>query len=305
MPTKTVRDAAAETTKSILEALESGTVPWHQPWSASSYGLPMSLSTGRPYRGVNVFLLMLEGASRGYTSSHWGTYRQIQERGGQVRKGEKSAQIVFWKLLKKDGEIVNGKPTVRTIPLLRLYHVFNVDQCDWSTDARLPAPAAERTEVEAIAAAADLVNDYLTSGPSLSHGGDRAYYAPPRDAICLPQRDDFVSAEHYYSTLYHEITHSTGHTSRLARQGIAEGTFGGFGSPVYSFEELVAEMGAAMLCGLAGINQAAVIPSSAGYIAHWLDVLRGDAGLVIKAAAQAQKAVDRVVGTTFETDEDS
>jgi len=299
--TKTVRDAAAETTKSVLEALEAGTVPWHQPWSAD-ISAPMSLSTGRPYRGINVFLLMMEGAARGYSSHHWGTYRQIQERGGQVRKGEKSTQIVFWKLLRKDEVKADGSPGVRMIPLLRLYHVFNVDQADWADDARLPV-VVDRADVDPIAEAESLIAEYLATGPTLTHGGDSAYYAPVADRIQLPVLTDFESAEHYYSTLYHEATHSTGHSQRLSREGVAAGTFGGFGSATYSFEELVAEMGAAMLCALAGINQAATLPATASYLAHWIEVLREDHNVIIRAASQAQKAVDLMCGTTFPDDE--
>jgi antirestriction protein ArdC len=297
---RTVRDAAAETTSAILAQLEAGTVPWQRPWSAGPVRVPTSLSTGKPYRGINVFLLDFEAMAKGYASPYWGTYRQIGERGGQVRKGEKSTQIVFWKLLDKT-ETVDGKAVARKIPLLRLFHVFNVAQCDWSDDARLPQ-VPETNPVEAIEHAAQLVAGYLATGPTLAHGGDSAYYRPATDAVQMPEMSAFESAEHYYSTLYHELTHSTGHDTRLKRDGIAQGTFGRFGDAVYSFEELVAEMGAAMCCLLAGINQAATLPSSASYLAHWVSALRGDASLIIKAASAAQKAVDRLAGTTFEED---
>jgi antirestriction protein ArdC len=263
--------------------------------------VPTSLATGKAYRGINVFLLDFEALAKGYASPYWGTYKQVGERGGQVRRGEKSTQIVFWKLLDRS-DVVDGKPVARKIPLLRLFHVFNVDQCDWSADAKLPAVPVPGP-VGAIEHARALVADYLDHGPTLAHGGDAAYYRPGTDAVQMPPLDAFQSAEHYYSTLYHELAHSTGHDSRLKRDGIAQGTFGRFGDPVYSFEELVAEMSAAMCCLLAGINQAATLPSSASYLAHWVSALRGDASLIIKAASAAQKAVDLLAGTTFtETD---
>jgi antirestriction protein ArdC len=298
---RSVRDAAAETTSAILAQLEAGTVPWQRPWTAGPVRVPTSLSSGKPYRGINVFLLDFEAMAKGYSSPYWGTYKQVGERGGQVRRGEKSTQIIFWKILSRTGQL-NGETVTQVIPLLRLFHVFNLDQCDWSADARLPA-VPEPNPVAAIEHARALVDGYLAHGPSLAHGGDSAYYRPASDAVQMPPLDAFQSAEHYYSTLYHELTHSTGHDSRLKRDGIAQGTFGRFGDPVYSFEELVAEMGAAMCCLLAGINQAATLPSSASYLAHWVSTLRGDASLIIKAASAAQKAVDLLAGTTFtETD---
>jgi len=298
--TKVVRDAAEVTTNKILEALKADIVPWQQEWTGNT-GLPTSLATGKLYRGVNVFTLWLTGAAAGYASNLWGTYRQIQERGGQVRKGEKSTEIVFWKIIEKK---VDGEDKVKKIPLLRLFHVFNIDQADWAEGARLPA-VPERTQVDPIEAAEALLADYLAGGPSLAYGGDKAYYKPGADHIQMPARDDFTSAEAFYSTLYHEASHSTGHSKRLSREGIAQGTFGAFGDKVYSQEELVAEMGAAILCAIAGIEQKATLDNSAAYIAHWVKALSDDHSLIIKAASAAQKAVDLIVGTTFDNGEES
>jgi antirestriction protein ArdC len=291
-----VKDTYTEITNQILALLEEGTVIWQQPWKTIADGMPTSLSTGKLYRGINIFILEFESMIKGYSSNLWGTYRQIQERGGQVRKGEKSTSIVFWKLLSKDVE-VDGETKTKRIPLLRTYNVFNVNQCDWADDAKLP-PVAERPQVDVIEAAEALIADYLAKGPSLGHGGDRAFYHHAQDHIQMPLRDSFVNGEEYYSTLYHEATHSTGHAKRLHRQGIAEGTFGKFGDPVYSYEELVAEMGAAMLSGIAGIEQT-TIAASAAYLNHWKQVLKEDNKVIVQAAAQAQKAVDLILGNTF------
>ena len=296
---RTVRDAAEETTKSMLAHLEAGVVPWQKPWSSASQ-IPLSLSSGKPYRGVNVFTLLITGWTKGYTSSYWGTYKQISERGGQVRKGEKGAEVILWRPIEKT-EKVDGKDTKKKILLMRLFHVFNVDQADWAEGARLPA-VPEKADHDPIQDAEALVAEYVANGPDVTYFGDRAFYRPVSDQVVVPELADFESAEHFYSTLYHELTHSTGHSSRLARDGIAQGTFGAFGDKVYSNEELIAEMGAAMLCALAGINQAATAPASAAYLAHWIDALKGDKSLIIKAASAAQKAVDRIVGTTFPQD---
>jgi antirestriction protein ArdC len=276
---------------------------WHKPW-VSTDGGPVNIDSNRRYRGINVFLLEFTAMEKGYSSSRWGSYKQIAARGGQVRKGEKGTLVVFWKILRKEDK-VDGETQVKKIPFLRHYTVFNEDQADWDdpeTDKR--RKPAERVERDPIEAAQELLTEYLATGPSLSHGGDRAFYVPSSDSIRLPHIGDFKSAEHYHSTLFHEVTHSTGHSKRLARDGIAQGSFGRFGDAVYSKEELIAEMGAAMLCGVAGIDQAATIPETAAYLAHWRDALRADNKLIVQAAAQAQKAADLVLGTTFDTNKE-
>jgi|SRR5882672_3484327 len=297
-----LKDTYQDMTDKVLALLDQGTVIWQQQWQGGrSDGGPRNLASKKLYRGINTFILNYARYEGHYSSSWWGTYKQILERGGQVRKGEKSVQIIWWNLLRKQDE-VDGKLVNKTIPLLRTYNVFNVEQADWPEGSRRPAEP-EVTEVDAIDAAEKLITNYLATGPSLRHGGEMAFYAPSQDRIQMPQRNDFVSADAYYSTLYHEATHSTGHSKRLARDGIADGTFGRFGDPVYSKEELVAEMGAAMLSGIAGI-ELNTIESSAAYLAHWRDVLKGDNKLIIQAAAQAQKAADLILGTTFDNEDD-
>lgn len=293
--TKTPRpDVAKIVTDKIIAALEAGTIPWQKTWRTVDQ-FPTSLSTGKRYRGINVFLLTLQAQVSGYSSPWWGTYRQISERGGQVRKGEEGTEVVFWKFLDKV-EVVDGEKIAKKIPFLRYYHVFNSEQCDWAEGSKAPATPTPAHSDDPLADAEALVAEYLHHGPSLSHGGDRAFYSPLQDEVRVPHFEAFGSAAAYYSTLYHELTHSTGHVKRLAREGIADGTFGKFGDAVYSQEELVAEMGAAMLCAIAGIDQDAVFGSSASYIASWLKVLKGDNKLVIRAAAQAQKAADLITG---------
>jgi antirestriction protein ArdC len=278
-------------TKEVLRALEGGTVPWQRPWDPE-VGLPRSLSTGKPYRGINTLLLGLASSARGYDSPWWGTYHQVQQRGGQVRTGERSTLVLLWKPIDRRREDpsdgAEGQGERGHYLLARAFNVFNANQCD-----RLGMGKPSRPPVDPIQACEQLVAGYLASGPALIGGIGRAWYSPSRDVVGMPELSSFHSQEEHYSTLFHELTHSTGHVSRLSRDGIVEGHR--WGDEVYSREELVAEMGAAMLCGLAGIEQI-TLPNSAAYIGSWLGVLRGDPKLVVSAAAAAQRAADLIAG---------
>jgi len=296
-------DVYADVTATITEMLEAGVVPWRKPWNAAGC-LPLSMSTGRPYRGINPFLLSVAGA--GLTSPWWGTYGQIAKQGGQVRKGEQSTLVVLWRTGSKTVENDDGEEETKAWATLRHFRVFNALQADGLDDKWLRRPLAPGEEeagpIDPIEAAETLLESYVAEGPTLGHGGVAAFYSPIRDHIQLPPRDAFVSPEAYYSTAFHEATHSTGHASRLGREGVVEGHR--FGDALYAAEELVAEMGAAMACGIAGIDQADTLPSSAAYIANWLKVLRDDPKMVVRAAAAAQKAVDLIAGVSFASDEE-
>jgi antirestriction protein ArdC len=271
--------------KPILEALDRGdTVPWHKPWNPA-YGLPRSLSTGKAYRGLNVFVLGFTAIAKGYESPWWGTYKQISERGGQVRKDEKSTIVSYWKPMIKEDESGNTKSWF----MLKYFRVFNADQCD-----NVKVPAIKGNDNSPIELCEQICAGY--DGPEVFHGDSRAFYNILSDQIHLPDMAAFESAESYYSTRFHEMTHSTGHASRLAREGIVEHDF--FGSPVYSEEELIAEMGAAMLAGHAGIHQT-TIQSSAAYIASWRKKLGDDPGIVLRAASKAQRAADMILGVSY------
>ncbi|QYN41013.1 ssDNA-binding domain-containing protein (plasmid) [Pseudonocardia sp. DSM 110487] len=277
-------DIYATITDQVITQLEAGVAPWHQPW-ANGLGMPRSMSTGKLYRGGNVMLLAISARVNDYTSPWWGTYRQIAERGGQVRGGEKSTLITFWRT---DVETDERTGQERRRVILRTSRVFNAEQAD---GLALPEPPMPRDN-ERIAACDEAVAGYLARGPRLRIGGDRAYYNSVRDELALPPRSAFDTSEHYYGALFHELTHSTGHASRLAREGITEGHH--FGDPDYSREELIAEMGAAMLAGITGVA-AVTLPESAAYLQSWINVLRGDTRLVMKAAAAAQKAADLIL----------
>lgn len=275
-------------TEKIVAQLEAGTVPWRKPWRTTA---PMSMSSRKPYRGINVFLLMGDGSEG---SNWWGTYKQIEKMGGQVRQGEKSSLATFWKML--DGEDDNGNP--KKVPLLRYFRVFSANQVDW-TDGMPEAFRLSTGANDPIADAEAVVDNWKATGeaPAFSaNPSDRACYFPKLDMIEMPHRDAFESSELFYSTLFHEMTHSTGHASRLARPGVVD--FDGFGSHTYGDEELVAEMGAAMLCGHVGIET--TFGSSAAYIASWLNAIGEDPKLLVGAAGRAQKAADLILGVTFD-----
>lgn len=269
-------------TDRITALLTAGTVPWHKPWKATT-GLPRNLVSKKPYRGINAFLLL----AMSYESPFWLTFRQAAALGGSVRKGEKACPVVFWKQLK-----IEDKETDKTkrIPLLRYYHVFNAAQCDGLKVNALTEPTEDGcTKPEVIVA-------NMPQPPVVKHGMTRASYSVYEDRVAMPDRERFDSQDGYYATLFHELVHSTGHQKRLNRATILESK--GFGSDPYCREELVAEMGAAFLCGQAEIAER-IVENSAAYIQNWLTQLQNDQTLIVQAAAQAQKAADFILGRTF------
>lgn len=267
-------------TDKIIAMLENGVIPWRKPWTGSA-GMPKNLLSKKPYRGVNLWMLHASG----YTSEYWLTYKQAQELGGSVRKGEKSTLVVYWKMLEveRDGE-------KKKIPMLKYYNVFNVEQCEGvehpTQDDVVIADFNPLEQCETIVA-------NYPNPPTIEHVQQRAFYSRGDDKVNMPKPETFSRGQEYYSTLFHELVHSTGHESRLGR---LQNSVSGFGSTSYAKEELVAEMGAAYLCGLAGIENV-TLENSAAYIASWLQRLRDDRKLVISAAAQANKAVDFIIST--------
>ena len=270
-------------TDRIIQLLESGTVPWHQPWKGGNQW-PQNLISRRTYRGINLFLL---NAAR-YTSPFWLTFRQVQSLGGSVKKGERSFPVVFWKILEEE---VEGEK--KKIPFLRYHGVFNVAQCEGIKVPGLPIVESKFQPIERC----EQVVAGMPKAPAIKHNAGRASYSPLLDEISLPETNLFESQEGYYSTLFHELTHSTGHLSRLNRKEITDPIR--FGSDPYSREELVAEMGAAFLCGHCEIENT-TITQSASYIQNWLEQLKDDRKLVVHAAAQAQKACDFILNVKTE-----
>lgn len=266
-------------TASIVAAIETGTDKYQMPWhTVAGVGTsPRNAVSRKAYRGINTLIL----GSKGYQSGDWATYKQWQERGVQVRKGEKSTTVVFWKFFDKTSESQDGE-TVKTgsIPMARMYSVFNSAQ----TDGYQAPPEPEYNADQRVADCEEFVSGL---GATITHGGNRAFYSPATDTVTMPQFGQFDSATGYYSVLAHELTHWTG--PRMERD-----LKGRFGSESYAMEELVAELGAAFTCAHLGI---ATEPRKdhAPYIASWLKVLNGDARAIFTASSQAQKACDWMV----------
>lgn len=264
-------------TERIIESLNKGVVPWRKPWRTEA---PKNLISGKDYRGVNVLLLQ----SAPFESPYWVTYNQACSLKGNVRRGERGTPVIFWKVTEKQ----DARGQIEKSFVLRYYTLFNVAQCDG-----IKAPAvAPRAAFDPIESCERIVSGFADR-PRIEHGGSRACYFPSLDQIQLPAREAFISAPEYYSTLFHEMTHATGAANRLARKGVVDAQ--SFASHAYSFEELIAECGAAFLCGHAGIA-AQVLDNSAAYIAHWSKVLRSEPKWMVNAAAQAAKAADLVLG---------
>ena len=289
-PQSVRRDLYQHVTDRILEDLERGVRPWLKPWSMSKVGgsiLPRR-HNGIPYQGINVLLLWSEAMARGYTATTWMTYRQALELGAHVRKGESGTLVVFADRLTRTEDGDDGESVERSIPYLKSYTVFNVEQIEGLPPQYQPQTAApasaeiRRTQAESFIAATRAI---------IRFGGDRAYYAPAFDVIQLPPPPAFRDMEGYYGTVLHELTHWTGHASRCARELNGHR----FGSEAYAFEELVAELGSAFLCAELGITPE-VRDDHAAYLASWLTVLKQDKRAIFAAASQAQRAADYVRG---------
>ena len=284
-------------TDRILEALDRGTVPWRNPISNGGIPFPANLSSGKPYRGINVFLLATTAMCEGYRSAYWLTFRQAKECGGNVRKGEKSTPIVFFKRLEVDDN-KGGDDKKKFIPMLKKYSVFNLEQIDGIDPPDTPdlVQDDERPPIEPLAAADAILKGYVLP-PKVETGGSRAYYRPATDTVRMPAADDFDNASSHACVFFHELVHSTGHSKRLDR-GLDQ-KLPHFGAASYGKEELIAECGSAFLCATAGILPE-TIEQSAAYIDGWRRKIKGDKKLVVHAAAAAQRAVDHILGVSWD-----
>lgn len=291
-------------TGQIVEQLERGVVPWARPWKVDGLA-PSNLVSRRPYRGINVFLLGFRTASTPW----WLTFRQAKALGGAIRAGERSTPVIFWRWVDRSGRETeaggasegSGTPRRERLPVLRYYSVFNLDQTEGIDPSKVPA--ADAVAVAPMPTAEEIVAGFQEP-PTIEHRAQpRAFYRPATNSVTMPPRSAFGRTEGYYSTLFHELTHATGHTKRLARPGFDKNHAAPFGSEPYAREELVAELGAAFLCGEAGIEPD--IPNSAAYIDHWRRNLSRDSRLVITAAQQAQRAADYILGRATKALEES
>lgn len=277
-------------TDRIVEMLGRGDIPWRRPWNESgSSGEAVNYVSKRGYRGINWMLLNHSG----FSSRYWMTYKQASERGGKVKKGSRGTPVVFWKGIEiEEWDETKGKTVKKTVPFLRYYTVFNLDQIDGIDDPDTKNGNGNGNgDFQPIACAEQVIAD-MPNKPHVDHGGNRAYYRPFADSIGMPNPDDFVKPEFYYSVFFHELAHSTGHEKRLDRRGVNGGT--AFGDHEYSKEELVAEFAATFLCAHCRIEQE-TIENSAAYIKSWMRVLRDDPKMLVHAGGQAQKAADYIL----------
>lgn len=278
----------AAITDTIIKAIEAGAGKWHMPWHAPETALqrPRNVISGLPYKGVNILVLWAEAQLRNYPTGHWATYRQWQELGAQVRKGQRGTTVLYYKQLPLEAEDAETGDTVRDYRLIaRAFNVFNGAQVDgWKPWAKEPVDLVETHR---------LVEDFIdATGAEIRSAGARAYYDRLGDCIFIPDRVRFrgsptsSATEGYYATVFHELVHWTAHHLRLSRD-----LSGRFGSESYAMEELVAELGAAYLCMEYQVTNVPR-PDHAAYIANWLKVLKGDTRAILAASTHAYQAVE-------------
>lgn len=279
------RNLHAEITNQLITAIEADpgnpSLPWRR--TGGALHLPHNILTGKTYNGINILSLWVTAQSRDYTTPIWGTYRQWAESGAQVRKGEKSALVIFYKEYETDAD-PDDKTDTGMRRVARASHVFNADQVDGFSP---PAPPQNLGPIERIARADQFVS---ATGASIRHGGERAFYTPSSDFIQMPDEGLFAGtktmtrSEGYYATLVHELVHWSGAKHRLDREMGKR-----FGDDAYAAEELVAEIGAAFLCAELAITQS-LRPDHAQYLANWLKLLKSDDKAIFAAAARASEA---------------
>lgn len=274
-------------TDRIIAQLEAGTVPWHKPWKGTSGAI--SRSTGKPYSVLNQLLLPYDG--------EYVTFRQAAEEGHPVKKGEKASAVFFFKFIESEDKDTGEK---KTVPLLKYYSVFHISQCE-GMKPRFAASEGQHSDLQPDKRAEQILNDYIDrSGVTLrKEKSNKAYYSPAIDTIVVPEISQYTELSEYYSTIFHEAVHSTGHASRLNRiTDIAR-----FGSESYSKEELTAELGASYLVNAAGLETDSSFQNSAAYLNGWLSALKNDKRFIVSAAGQAEKAVRLILGEKEKEDD--
>ncbi|MBS1714917.1 MAG: DUF1738 domain-containing protein [Armatimonadetes bacterium] len=278
-----------QVTAQITNALLRGVVPWRKPWAGGD-AMPTNARSKKQYRGVNVFLLALSP----FTDHRWVTFQQAQELGGNVKRGERSCPVVFWKPWHVEGVDQEAGEVVKwNVPLLKQYHVFNVEQCEKLDIPPLMRHGRLNKRIER----AEQLFRSVPDPPRFQEQGTSAWYRPTEDLVQVPPIASFESADSYYATVFHELGHATGHERRLNRASVTGEIQ--FGSACYSREELTAELCSAFLCAAIGLDNS-LIENSASYVQSWLSALRSDKRAIVFAAARAQKAADYLLGVTFD-----
>lgn len=287
-------------TDKIVEQLENGIVPWQKPWTGAGIadGGAINYVSRRPYSMLNQMLLGREG--------EWLTFKQIQDCGGKIKKGAKSSIVVFYKIMKyveKQQESMGEtseekKEKIRLVPVLRYYNVFHIDDCT-GIESKITKEEIKDSKHEPIEQAETVISDYISREEGLTlkndQPSDRAYYNPTLDVVVVPMISQYDIVEEYYSTTFHELTHSTIKKSRCDRISETSGISALFGSENYSREELVAEIGSAMLCNATGIDSDKAFKNSVAYIQGWLSHIRKDNKAIVWASSRAEKAAKYIM----------
>jgi antirestriction protein ArdC len=280
------RDHYQELTDKIIAALDAGTAPWRRPWDKTAAGgatAPVNAATGHRYRGINLFVLGMSPLAFASNDPRWCSYRQAAARGWQVRRGEKATPVYFYKPIEIEDQTTDGGRETRRIPMLRMFSVFHASQID-GIPALAPA-VATKTVVHRIQDVEIIVQ---ASGVPVRIGGDRAFYSPALDLIQMPPDEAFHSPEERAATLFHELSHASGHASRLNRD-----LCGRFGSASYAKEELRAELASCAIGSMIGLP--CDVPNHASYLQSWIGVLKQDRREIFRAAAEAQRIADYIL----------
>ncbi len=269
-------------TDRIIEELEKGVIPWNKPWTGVRSGAYNRISK-KPYSLINQMLLKHNG--------EYATFKQWQQLGGHIRKGEKSEIIVFWKIYEKETTNDNGEKEIQKIPMLRYYNVFHISQVDGVEPLQEPF-----NDVKPIESADKVIIDYVAREhiDFQEIKSDKAFYNPSHDKVVVPLKEQYKNINEYYSTTFHELTHSTGHKTRLDR--LTDNKVAAFGSETYSKEELIAEIGSTTILNTLGIETNSTFKNSVAYIQSWLQVLKNDNKFIVSAAGKAEKAVNYILG---------
>jgi len=269
-------------TERIIEQLENGVIPWQKPWSGTHSGAYNRISN-KPYSLLNQMILKHNG--------EYATFKQWSDLGGKIRKGEKSEIVTFWKIQQIEEINEDGEKTIKQLPLLRYYNVFHISQVDGVE----PKEQLKISDLESIEEAENIKNEYMNREhlKIFEKVTNKAFYTPTFDYIEVPCKEQYQNIEEFYSTLFHEMIHSTGHKSRLNRsdmQGIVR-----HGSEKYSKEELTAELGSATLINMLGIETEKSFRNSSAYIQNWLQALKNDNKFIVSASSKAEKAVKYIL----------
>jgi antirestriction protein ArdC len=269
----------------ILAALERGIIPWKRSWTGS---LPTNYDSGKEYRGINILTLGIAEMVQGYSSLYWLTFLQANKHGGHIKKGERATYIVFSDKKVREVQKEDGTTEQKSFHFVRSFPVFNWEQTEGVPKKESgPALDPDRDLIEVC----NVVLSKMPNPPVYRESGSRAYYMPKQDLVNLPPIGTFKTTEGYAATKFHEYGHATGHEARLNRPGIME--VASFGGEEYSFEELVAELTSAYLCARHGIDN--TLENSSAYILNWLEALKNDKTMLLKASGKAMAAVDYIL----------